>query len=273
MILFILNIVIIAPSAVFACSDGLSSYQRSDNKTICVTEKTADMLIERGWNITHVSEIILTLSDELKVIHVVPEKDIAEDKIHLIENLVLDDSIPLAENISKNKKPMPSNPITTQIQEPKDEIIESSDFTSCHSGKHSAILESFDLSDPYHIGASWWEKEGYEDASSAIVCVVDPDMNLNPHSKDSFDISVWSTSDTNKISITVTETSKTSMVFGGHVVFTDQDKSSGNKLKVLPKDKVYVNYEDNTLPQPYKKHDGLDIVATSYIGSKFPNFR
>ena len=122
----------------------------------------------------------------------------------------------------------------------------------------------------WNIGEAQWLEASYPASGTGVVRVIDPDMNLNPESVDNFDVDVWSDSDAGGIDLTVTETNEATGIFEGTVFFTTTDESSGHRLRVAEGDTVVVEYEDNTLPDPYTTADELDITATSLIGTVVP---
>jgi len=115
-----------------------------------------------------------------------------------------------------------------------------------------------------------WLEASYPASGTAVIRVVDPDMNLNPESIDNFVVDVWSDSDAGGIGLTVTETNEATGIFEGTVFFTTTDESSGHRLRVSEGDTITAEYEDNTLPNPYTRADTLDITATAIIGTIVP---
>ena len=114
----------------------------------------------------------------------------------------------------------------------------------------------------WNIGEVTWLDAGHLTGGKGVLQVVDPDMNLNPESVDSFGVDVWSDSDSGGIDLIVTETGEATGIFEGTVFFTAVDKSYGHVLRVSEGDAVTGEYEDNTLPGPYTAADGLSIFAT-----------
>jgi hypothetical protein len=122
----------------------------------------------------------------------------------------------------------------------------------------------------WNIGETQWLEASYPASGTGVVRVIDPDMNLNPESVDSFDINVWSDSSAGGIALRITETNEATGIFEGTVIFTTTDSSSGSRLRVAEGDTVTAEYEDNTLPDPYSKADELGITATTLIGTIVP---
>jgi hypothetical protein len=122
----------------------------------------------------------------------------------------------------------------------------------------------------WNIGEVQFLEASYPALGSGMIRVIDPDMNLNPESVDSFDINVWSDSAAGGINLSVTETNEATGIFEGSIIFTTTDASSGSRLRVAEGDTVTAEYEDNTLPDPYSVADELDVTATTLIGTVVP---
>ena len=118
----------------------------------------------------------------------------------------------------------------------------------------------------WNIGSVEWVQSTSSANGNGIVRVIDPDMNLNPETVNTFSVDVWSDSDLGGIDLTVTETGADTGIFEGNVKFTETDQSSGHRLRVNDGDYVTAKYEDNTLPKPYTTADELKIVSSAVIG-------
>ena len=122
----------------------------------------------------------------------------------------------------------------------------------------------------WNIGEIQWLEASYASTGTGVIRVIDPDMNTNPESVDSFDINVWSDTAVGGINLSVTETNKATGIFEGTVFFTTSSASSGSRLAVEVGDTITAEYEDNTLPDPYSTADELSVTATANIGSDVP---
>jgi hypothetical protein len=122
----------------------------------------------------------------------------------------------------------------------------------------------------WNIGEVSYDEDSYLSSSSAIVSVVDPDMNTNPDSVENFKVDVYSDSDSGGIELTVTETNESTGVFEGTVFFTSDDASSGHTLRVSEGDSITAEYSDHTLPEPYSTSDDIDVSSTAVIGTQTP---
>ena len=115
------------------------------------------------------------------------------------------------------------------------------------------------------VGQIQWLEMSYPSDGTAVIRVIDLDMNLDPKAVDNFDVYVWSDFDAIGTDPTVTETGADTGIFEGTVFFTTTDESSGHRLRVLEGDTIIAKYEDRTLPDPYTTADQLDITAISQI--------
>jgi len=128
-------------------------------------------------------------------------------------------------------------------------------------------LQSFaeEGSTEYHVGTVQWLEASYPPGGTAVVRVVDPDMNLNSERTDNFDVFVRSDSHTKGLALTATETGVSTGVFDGTLFLTLNYEATGHRLKVAEGDTVTAEYEDSTLPTSYTSLDVLSIVAGSEI--------
>ena len=122
----------------------------------------------------------------------------------------------------------------------------------------------------WSIGAIRFTQPTYLIDESAVVQIIDPDMNLNPEAIDTVKLQVFSSSDAAGILVDATETSEESGVFEARIFFSTDSPSSGNRLFVLPGESIIVKYEDYTLPSPYSISDHLEVTAKSQVVSDIP---
>ncbi|NJK77600.1 MAG: hypothetical protein HC944_00425 [Nanoarchaeota archaeon] len=119
----------------------------------------------------------------------------------------------------------------------------------------------------WNIGSIQFSESNYLSNSTAIIRVIDPDLNLNPESLDQIPIQISSNSDVSGIEVTAVETSETSGIFTTTISFTQNLSSSGNRLFVIPGDTIFAKYDDYTLPKPYSIADNLAVKTSAVIGS------
>src|SRR3989338_5218441 len=119
----------------------------------------------------------------------------------------------------------------------------------------------------WNIGTIQFSESNYLSNKTALVRVIDPDLNLNPESLDQIPIQISSNSDVSGIEVAEVETSETSGVFVATVSFTQNLSSSGNRLYAIPGDTIFANYDDYTLPKPYSISDNLAVKTSAIIGS------
>ena len=99
-------------------------------------------------------------------------------------------------------------------------------------------------------GSVQWIETGHP-GRGGTVRVVDPDMNLDPGSVDSFSVDVYSDSDQAGIGLDVVETGNETGVFEAAVSFVAAGKSSGHRLRAAEGDTVTARYKDMTIYGPY----------------------
>jgi len=119
----------------------------------------------------------------------------------------------------------------------------------------------------WSIDTIQFSEENYLSDKTALLRVVDPDLNLNPESLDHISIKVSSNSDNAGIKVDAIETSEGSGVFIATITFTQNKSSSGNRLFVIPGDTIIAKYDDHTLPKPYSTSDNLEIKTSAKIVS------
>ena len=146
--------------------------------------------------------------------------------------------------------------------------------------RDSAITISFEFADgvvltesapvSWNTGTIQFSEETFFSDDSAVIRVIDLDMNLNPEALDSIPIQIFSDSDLGGIEITATETSENSGAFVDTISFTQTQTSSGNRLFSLPGDTIFAKYDDHTLPKPYSTSDNLEIETFAKVDSSIP---
>jgi hypothetical protein len=147
--------------------------------------------------------------------------------------------------------------------------------------RDSAITISFEFADgvvltesvltSWNMGNVKFSEENFVSDKSALIRVIDPDLNLNPEALDQVPIQVSSDSDAAGIEVTAVETSESSGVFVTTITFTQNLSSSGTRLLALPEDEIYAKYDDHTLPKPYSTSDNLEIITLAKVTSSIPS--
>jgi len=148
------------------------------------------------------------------------------------------------------------------------------------SDRDSAITISFEFADgvvlvesvpvSWNIGTINFIEDLFYLEKSAVVRVVDVDMNLNPEAIDNLPIQIFSDSDVAGIEVNAVETSESSGSFVATVSLSQNSPSSGNRLYSLAGDEIFAKYDDHTLPKPYSKSDNLAIETNARVDSSIP---
>ena len=146
--------------------------------------------------------------------------------------------------------------------------------------RDSAVTISFEFADGvvltesvpifWNIGNAQFTEDNYISDKSAMIRVIDPDLNLNPEALDQITVEFTSSSDAAGIEVEAIETSESSGVFVATISFTQSLSSSGNRLLALPGDEIYAKYIDFTLPKPYSTSDNLEIITLAKLNSVIP---
>jgi len=147
--------------------------------------------------------------------------------------------------------------------------------------RDSAITISFEFADgvvltesvpvSWNLGTIQFSKEIFFSDESAIIRVIDLDMNLNPETLDQIPIQLFSDSDIAGIKVNAVETTESSGLFIATISLSQTSSSSGNRLYSLPGDKIFAKYDDHTLPKPYSTSDNLGIETFARIDSPIPS--
>lgn len=125
----------------------------------------------------------------------------------------------------------------------------------------------------WNIGDIQFTENNFLSDKSAIIRVIDPDLNLNPESLDQILITITSDSDAAGIVVSAIETSERSGLFIATITFSQNLSSSGNRLLALPGDEIYAKYDDHTLPKPYSISDNIEIISVAKITSSTPSLK
>jgi len=146
--------------------------------------------------------------------------------------------------------------------------------------RDSAITISFEFADgvvliesvpvSWNLGTIQFSKENFFSDDSAIIRVIDFDMNLNPEALDQIPIQIFSDSDIAGIEVNAVETSESSGSFVATISLSQTLPSSGNRLYSIPGDEIFAKYDDHTLPKPYSTSDNLEIETFAKIDSSIP---
>ena len=143
--------------------------------------------------------------------------------------------------------------------------------------RDSAITISFEFADgivlvesvpvSWNVGTINFIEDLFYLENSAVVRVVDVDMNLNPEALDNLPIQIFSDSDVAGIEVNAVETSESSGSFIATISLSQNSPSSGNRLYSLPGDEIFAKYDDHTIPKPYSKSDNLVIETIARVDS------
>jgi len=146
--------------------------------------------------------------------------------------------------------------------------------------RDSAITISFEFADgvvlvesvpvSWNLGTINFAEDLFFLENSALVRVVDLDMNLNPEALDNLTIQLYSDSDVAGIEVNAVETSESSGAFTATISLSQNLPSSGNRLYSIPGDAIFAKYDDYTLPKPYTKSDNLEIQTVARVDSSTP---
>ena len=107
----------------------------------------------------------------------------------------------------------------------------------------------------------------YMSDDTAMVQIVDADLNKNPDSRETIFSKVYSDSDSSGKIIRLTEMDEIPGIFRGLVFFSTTP--SNEKLTVSSGDTIRLEFEDTVIPQPFHKTDTLLIYSeTKIFGTK-----
>ena len=146
--------------------------------------------------------------------------------------------------------------------------------------RDSAITISFEFADGvvlvesvpvrWNVGTINFIDDLFFLEKSAMVRVIDLDMNLNPEAIDNLPIQIFSDSDVAGIEVNAMETSEDSGSFVATISLSQNSHSSGDRLYSLPGDEIFAKYNDYTLPKPYSTSDNLAIETSARVDSSIP---
>jgi hypothetical protein len=125
----------------------------------------------------------------------------------------------------------------------------------------------------WNMGDIQFTEDNFLSDKSALIRVIDPDLNLNPEALDQILITVSSDSDAAGIEVAAIESSASSGLFVATISFSQNLSSSGNRLLALPGDEIHAKYDDHTLPKPYSTSDNLEIISLAKVTSSVPSLK
>ena len=126
--------------------------------------------------------------------------------------------------------------------------------------QNDPVLESSVL---WEVGTIRLLEDVYSTTGTAVIRVIDPDMNQVHSEIENFDVDVWSGTDLAGIDLTVTETDMASGVFEGTVFFSTADDSSGHRLRISHGDTIFSKYADTTIPK--SSYDDISVLIDTAI--------
>ena len=104
--------------------------------------------------------------------------------------------------------------------------------------------------------------------SIGVFRIIDPDMNLDPESVDTLEVTAWSIADTGGVDWRVSETGNATGIFEGKQFIDIGVYHSGHSVFIGPHDTIFVEYNDHTLPPPYDISDDLYILDSHIVKKK-----
>jgi hypothetical protein len=125
----------------------------------------------------------------------------------------------------------------------------------------------------WNMGDIQFTEDNFLSDKSALIRVIDPDLNLNPEALDQILITVSSDSDAAGIEVAAIESSASSGLFVATISFSQNLSSSGNRLLALPGDEIHAKYDDHTLPKPYSTSDNLEIISLAKVTFSVPSLK
>lgn len=110
------------------------------------------------------------------------------------------------------------------------------------------------------VGVVQWLESAYSSDATATIRVADFDMNMDPQTRETIQVVVYSETDPAGVDLRATETGNSTGVFEGEVSFTESGTSGGTVLLVSGGDIITASYEDQTTDSGV-----VDVTATTKI--------
>ena len=167
-------------------------------------------------------------------------------------------------NFNTNPRTIGNGPTSGFLQVDRDSAI----TISFEFADGVVLVESVPIS--WNVGTINFTEDLFFLENSALVRVVDVDMNLNPEALDNLTIQLFSDSDIAGIEVNAVETSESSGAFTATISLSQNSPSSGNRLYSVPGDTIFAKYDDHTLPKPHSKSDNLEIETIARVDSSIP---
>ena len=164
-------------------------------------------------------------------------------------------------NFNTNPRTIGNGPTSGFLQVDRDSAI----TISFEFADGVVLVESVPIS--WNVGTINFTEDLFFLENSALVRVVDVDMNLNPEALDNLTIQLFSDSDIAGIEVNAVETSESSGAFTATISLSQNSPSSGNRLYSVPGDTIFAKYDDHTLPKPHSKSDNLEIETIARVDS------
>ena len=154
-----------------------------------------------------------------------------------------------------NPKTEGSGPNNGYLQTSRDDEV----TISIRFGDGDKIAKSAKIN--WNVGDISYDRVLSDSHESIHIQINDIDMNLNPETLDKIPIHAFSDSDKAGITTNAIETHAGSGMFETVFSFSSDSASNGHNLFSLTDDKIYVQYNDHTLPKPYGINDDMQILA------------
>ena len=116
----------------------------------------------------------------------------------------------------------------------------------------------------WSIGETQFLEPFYQLNDTAVLRVIDPDLNIDPEAFDFVIIKIISDTSPEGIEIVLKETNQGTGIFEGAIKFTTE-KPGKNILRASLGDRITAIYLDKSLPDPYSKGDELETTGWTQI--------